>query len=63
MLGPEIAFCPALLTKVPQGSVGVSVHGAAFASAGMLRGHGAHLSAGHVSSPGSQNWGAELATV
>lgn len=57
MLGPEIAFCMALLTKV-----GVSVHGAAVTGTGMLGGHAAHLSSGHASSPGSPNWGAELMT-
>lgn len=63
MLGPEIAFCTTLLTKVPWGNVGINVHGAAFAGAGMLRSHGAHLSSGHVSSPGNPNWGAELTTT
>lgn len=48
---------------MPWGSVGVSAHGAAFTGTGLLRGHGVHLSSGHVLSPGSPNWGAELMTI
>lgn len=52
MLGPEIAFCRALLTEVPWGSMSASVHETAFT--GRLQGHRVHLSSGHIPSPEAQ---------